>query len=72
MLTTISYASMCHYFRVAALKGNHEIADLLLNSKGTECDVNFIDKETGKCIKSNLKYCICLKMFCILDMFIAT
>lgn len=32
---------------IAALKGNHEIADLLLNSKGTECDVNFIDKETG-------------------------
>ena len=36
-------------FRIAALKGNPEIADLLLNSKGTECDVNFIDKETGLC-----------------------
>lgn len=34
-------------FRIAAWKGNPEIANLLLNSKGTECDVNFTDKETG-------------------------
>ncbi|XP_052815245.1 putative ankyrin repeat protein RF_0381 isoform X2 [Mya arenaria] len=32
---------------IAAWKGNYEIADLLLNTRGAECDVNFIDKETG-------------------------
>ncbi|XP_045192403.2 putative ankyrin repeat protein RF_0381 isoform X2 [Mercenaria mercenaria] len=32
---------------IAAWKGNPEIADLLLNTRGTECDVNFIDKESG-------------------------
>ncbi|XP_060591551.1 receptor-interacting serine/threonine-protein kinase 4-like isoform X1 [Ruditapes philippinarum] len=32
---------------IAAWKGNAEIADLLLNTRGTECDVNFIDKESG-------------------------
>lgn len=32
---------------IAAWKGNPQIADLLLNTRGTECDVNFIDKESG-------------------------
>ncbi|KAH3774565.1 poly [ADP-ribose] polymerase tankyrase-2-like isoform X2 [Dreissena polymorpha] len=32
---------------IAAWKGNADIADILLNTKGAECDVNFIDKETG-------------------------
>ena len=35
------------FCRIASLNGNHEIADLLLNTRGTECDVNFTDKETG-------------------------
>ncbi|KAL4235057.1 hypothetical protein ACF0H5_006695 [Mactra antiquata] len=32
---------------IAAWKGSYEIADLLLNTRGAECDVNFIDKESG-------------------------
>jgi len=33
--------------RIAAWKGNVEVANLLLNTRGAECDVNFLDKDTG-------------------------
>ena len=29
------------------MNGNADIADLLLNTRGTECDVNFSDNESG-------------------------
>lgn len=32
---------------ISALKGNAEIADMLLNVRGTECDVNFTDPDSG-------------------------
>ena len=38
--------------RYAAYLGNHEVADVLVSESRTDIDVNYIDKETGKTLKS--------------------
>ncbi|KAK3603435.1 hypothetical protein CHS0354_009418 [Potamilus streckersoni] len=50
---------------VAAKHGNAEIVNYLLNARGTECEVNFIDRETGcsplyRAILSNSSECVAL------------